>query len=226
MRTGRQPLRFQEDLVSSAVAELNLGLSLMTHEARGLDEQPFSSDILYYVFLCIQKVSSPFITLHHSTRRVRVNLSISGCSISVKMDAWTIFSLILIMFGSLSLYTRFWMDGSRASASWVGETSAFPSGYSVQYRQNQHACFVLFFLSQGTLFPVTWRRRCYGSVNSWVRILQPRCSPLSCTSTQSEEHLRWLSRNGSGEVLSHTCFLIHISVADISGWRLPSSTWK
>ncbi|KAM3622146.1 uncharacterized protein V6R79_020863 [Siganus canaliculatus] len=53
----RQPLRFQEDLVSSAVAELNLGLSLMTVEARGSDEEKFASDVLYYVFLCIQKVS-------------------------------------------------------------------------------------------------------------------------------------------------------------------------
>ncbi|XP_056293057.1 transcriptional regulator QRICH1-like isoform X2 [Pseudoliparis swirei] len=51
----RQPLRFQEDLVSSAVAELNLGLSLMTQEARGSDEEEFTSDVLYYVFLCIQK---------------------------------------------------------------------------------------------------------------------------------------------------------------------------
>ncbi|XP_044069783.1 transcriptional regulator QRICH1-like isoform X1 [Siniperca chuatsi] len=51
----RQPLRFQEDLVSSAVAELNLGLSLMTQEARGSDEEQFASDVLYYVFLCIQK---------------------------------------------------------------------------------------------------------------------------------------------------------------------------
>lgn len=64
MRAGRQPLRFQEDLVSSAVAELNLGLALMTQEARGLDEQPFSSDVLYYVFLCIQKVGNLFITQH------------------------------------------------------------------------------------------------------------------------------------------------------------------
>lgn len=54
---GRQPLRFQEDLVSSAVAELNLGLSLMTQEARGSDGEQFTSDVLYYVFLCIQKVS-------------------------------------------------------------------------------------------------------------------------------------------------------------------------
>ncbi|XP_073324408.1 transcriptional regulator QRICH1-like isoform X1 [Pagrus major] len=51
----RQPLRFQEDLLSSAVAELNLGLSLMTQEARGSEEEQFASDVLYYVFLCIQK---------------------------------------------------------------------------------------------------------------------------------------------------------------------------
>uniref|UniRef100_A0AAQ6IN60 DUF3504 domain-containing protein n=1 Tax=Anabas testudineus TaxID=64144 RepID=A0AAQ6IN60_ANATE len=54
----RQPLRFQEDLVSSAVAELNLGLSLMTQEARGSAEEEFAPDILYYVFLCIQKYLS------------------------------------------------------------------------------------------------------------------------------------------------------------------------
>ncbi|XP_028301619.1 transcriptional regulator QRICH1 [Gouania willdenowi] len=54
----RQPLRFQDDLVSSAVAELNLGLSLMTQEARGLEEEQFAPDVLYYVFLCIQKYLS------------------------------------------------------------------------------------------------------------------------------------------------------------------------
>ncbi|XP_029007138.1 transcriptional regulator QRICH1-like [Betta splendens] len=54
----RQPLRFQEDLVSSAVAELNLGLSLMTQEARAQEEQQFAPDVLYYVFLCIQKYLS------------------------------------------------------------------------------------------------------------------------------------------------------------------------
>ncbi|XP_023269942.1 glutamine-rich protein 1-like isoform X2 [Seriola lalandi dorsalis] len=54
----RQPLRFQEDLVSSAVAELNLGLSLMTQEARGTEEEQFAPDVLYYVFLCIQKYLS------------------------------------------------------------------------------------------------------------------------------------------------------------------------
>ncbi|CAJ1052097.1 glutamine-rich protein 1-like [Xyrichtys novacula] len=51
----RQPLRFQEDLVSSAVAELNLALCLMTQEARGEDNEEFASDVLYYIFLCIQK---------------------------------------------------------------------------------------------------------------------------------------------------------------------------
>ncbi|XP_008318045.1 transcriptional regulator QRICH1 isoform X2 [Cynoglossus semilaevis] len=54
----RQPLCFQEDLVSSAVAELNLGLSLMTTEARGIEDEQFSPDVLYYVFLCIQKYLS------------------------------------------------------------------------------------------------------------------------------------------------------------------------
>lgn len=56
MSAGRQPLRFQEDLVSCAVAELNIGLSLMTQEARGLEGEPFDPDVLYYIFLCIQKV--------------------------------------------------------------------------------------------------------------------------------------------------------------------------
>ncbi|XP_071376856.1 transcriptional regulator QRICH1-like [Centroberyx affinis] len=54
----RQPLRFQEDLVSSAVAELNVGLALMTQEARGPEQEEFAPDVLYYVFLCIQKYLS------------------------------------------------------------------------------------------------------------------------------------------------------------------------
>uniref|UniRef100_I3KKY1 Glutamine rich 1 n=1 Tax=Oreochromis niloticus TaxID=8128 RepID=I3KKY1_ORENI len=52
---GRQALRFQEDLVSCAVAELCMGLSLMTTEARGLEGESYEADVLYYVFLCIQK---------------------------------------------------------------------------------------------------------------------------------------------------------------------------
>ncbi|MCI4390076.1 hypothetical protein PGIGA_G00118220 [Pangasianodon gigas] len=51
----RQPLRFREDLVSSSVGELNVALSLMTQEARGLEGETFEPDALYYVFLCIQK---------------------------------------------------------------------------------------------------------------------------------------------------------------------------
>uniref|UniRef100_A0A1A7WNX3 Glutamine-rich 1 n=1 Tax=Iconisemion striatum TaxID=60296 RepID=A0A1A7WNX3_9TELE len=51
----RQALRFQEDLVSCAVAELAMGLSLMTIEARGLEGETYEADVLYYVFLCIQK---------------------------------------------------------------------------------------------------------------------------------------------------------------------------
>ncbi|KAM9830892.1 transcriptional regulator QRICH1-like isoform 1-T2 [Syngnathus typhle] len=51
----RQALRYQEDLVSCAVAELCVALSLMTTEARGLEGEPYEADVLYYVFLCIQK---------------------------------------------------------------------------------------------------------------------------------------------------------------------------
>ncbi|XP_042563569.1 transcriptional regulator QRICH1 isoform X2 [Clupea harengus] len=51
----RQPLRYQEDLVSSAVAELNVALALMTEEARGHEGESYEADVLYYVFLCIQK---------------------------------------------------------------------------------------------------------------------------------------------------------------------------
>uniref|UniRef100_A0A667XYF8 Glutamine rich 1 n=1 Tax=Myripristis murdjan TaxID=586833 RepID=A0A667XYF8_9TELE len=51
----RQALRFQEDLVSCAVAELSMALSLMTQEARGLEGETYEADVLYYVFLCIQK---------------------------------------------------------------------------------------------------------------------------------------------------------------------------
>ncbi|NWZ31471.1 QRIC1 protein, partial [Asarcornis scutulata] len=51
----RQLLRFQEDLISSAVAELNYGLCLMTREARNGDGEPYDPDVLYYIFLCIQK---------------------------------------------------------------------------------------------------------------------------------------------------------------------------
>ncbi|XP_017723632.1 PREDICTED: glutamine-rich protein 1 [Rhinopithecus bieti] len=54
----RQLLRFQEDLISSAVAELNYGLCLMTREARNGEGEPYDPDVLYYIFLCIQKYLS------------------------------------------------------------------------------------------------------------------------------------------------------------------------
>ena len=44
--------------MSSAVAELSMALSLMTQETRGLEGETYEADVLYYVFLCIQKVSS------------------------------------------------------------------------------------------------------------------------------------------------------------------------
>ncbi|XP_007247776.3 transcriptional regulator QRICH1 [Astyanax mexicanus] len=51
----RQPLRFREDLISSSVAELNVALAMMTQEARGLEDEQYEPDALYYIFLCIQK---------------------------------------------------------------------------------------------------------------------------------------------------------------------------
>ncbi|XP_032892814.1 glutamine-rich protein 1 isoform X3 [Amblyraja radiata] len=51
----RQPLRFQENLLSSAVAELNYGLCLMLKEARTPEGEAYNPDMLYYVCLCIQK---------------------------------------------------------------------------------------------------------------------------------------------------------------------------
>lgn len=51
----RQALRFQEDLVSCAVAELCMGLCYMTTEARGLEGESYEADVLYYIFLCMQK---------------------------------------------------------------------------------------------------------------------------------------------------------------------------
>ncbi|XP_043564358.1 transcriptional regulator QRICH1-like isoform X2 [Chiloscyllium plagiosum] len=51
----RQPLRFQEDLLSSAVAELNYGLCLMLKEARNPEGEAYSPDMVYYICLCIQK---------------------------------------------------------------------------------------------------------------------------------------------------------------------------
>lgn len=51
----RQALRFQEDLVSCAVAELCMGLCYMTTEAHGLEGESFEADVLYYIFLCMQK---------------------------------------------------------------------------------------------------------------------------------------------------------------------------
>lgn len=61
---GRQLLRFQEDLISSAVAELNYGLCLMTREARNGEGEPYDPDVLYYIFLCIQKVGNRTLQEH------------------------------------------------------------------------------------------------------------------------------------------------------------------
>ncbi|KAF3860629.1 hypothetical protein F7725_000884 [Dissostichus mawsoni] len=56
----RQALRFQEDLVSSAVAELCMGLSCMTTEARGLEEETYEADVLYYYLFDNGRVDDVF----------------------------------------------------------------------------------------------------------------------------------------------------------------------
>nr|XP_006122708.1 glutamine-rich protein 1-like [Pelodiscus sinensis]XP_025040199.1 glutamine-rich protein 1-like [Pelodiscus sinensis] len=51
----RKPITFREDVLSVPVAELNYGLCLMTKEARKQDGSSYEADMLYYLFLCIQK---------------------------------------------------------------------------------------------------------------------------------------------------------------------------
>lgn len=46
-----------------------MGLSLMTTEAQGLEGESYEADVLYYVFLCIQKVSYT-----HSSPKLSVDL--------------------------------------------------------------------------------------------------------------------------------------------------------
>ncbi|XP_078465586.1 transcriptional regulator QRICH1 isoform X1 [Lampetra planeri] len=53
--TRRPPLKFKEDLLSAAVAELNYGLCLIARESRRADGTPYPSDALYLLFLNIQK---------------------------------------------------------------------------------------------------------------------------------------------------------------------------
>ena len=50
--------------MSSAVAELSMALSLMTEETRGLEGETYEADVLYYVFLCIQKVRPSAVHTH------------------------------------------------------------------------------------------------------------------------------------------------------------------
>ncbi|XP_053480632.1 transcriptional regulator QRICH1-like isoform X2 [Ictalurus furcatus] len=52
---GRKPLQFQEYLLCTSIAELSLGLSLMIQEAKGFEGKTLEADMLYYIFLCIQK---------------------------------------------------------------------------------------------------------------------------------------------------------------------------
>uniref|UniRef100_A0A674IDX7 QRICH1-like domain-containing protein n=1 Tax=Terrapene triunguis TaxID=2587831 RepID=A0A674IDX7_9SAUR len=51
----RKPMTFREDVLSVPIAELNYGLCLMTKEARKEDGSSYEADMLFYLFLCIQK---------------------------------------------------------------------------------------------------------------------------------------------------------------------------
>uniref|UniRef100_UPI00358FDF2F transcriptional regulator QRICH1 n=1 Tax=Myxine glutinosa TaxID=7769 RepID=UPI00358FDF2F len=51
----RPPLRFKEDIVSAAVAELNYGLCLLVREARKPDGEEHEPDALYFLILSLQK---------------------------------------------------------------------------------------------------------------------------------------------------------------------------
>ncbi|NP_001088872.1 glutamine-rich 1 like S homeolog isoform X1 [Xenopus laevis] len=51
----RKPIIFKEDLLSVPIADLNYGLCLMTKEARKQDGSSYDADMLFYLFLCMQK---------------------------------------------------------------------------------------------------------------------------------------------------------------------------
>lgn len=56
-------MKFREDALCATLVELNYGLCLMTKEARDSDGAPYEADLLYYFFLCIQKVVVVFVSL-------------------------------------------------------------------------------------------------------------------------------------------------------------------
>ena len=115
---GRQALRFQEDLVSCAVAELCMGLSLMTTEARGHEGESYEADVLYYVFLCIQKVCSVWrqkhtlLSIHFMWKDWFDCLFLFFlCSICLITVVWMTFSQISTTLASLTVCTRSWIRG-------------------------------------------------------------------------------------------------------------------
>lgn len=55
-----------------------MGLSLMTQEARGSEDEQFAPDVLYYVFLCIQKVSISILN-HKKAGRIKLRLKLLFC---------------------------------------------------------------------------------------------------------------------------------------------------
>lgn len=97
-----------------------MGLSLMTQEARGSEDEQFAPDVLYYVFLCIQKVSISILN-HKKAGRIKLRLKLLFCvvgvfflfySIFLKMDVWMIFSMIHITLDFAKVYTKSYTTGN------------------------------------------------------------------------------------------------------------------
>ncbi|KAG8439861.1 hypothetical protein GDO86_005871 [Hymenochirus boettgeri] len=51
----KRPIFFKEDILSVPIADLNYGLCLMTKEARKHDGSSYDADMLFFLFLCMQK---------------------------------------------------------------------------------------------------------------------------------------------------------------------------
>ena len=100
--------------MSSAVAELCMALSLMTQEARGMEGETYDADVLFYVFLCIQKVGRTHtrsrkyaIGIHFYSLLTKLSLSptrLSLRSICVIMAVWMMCSLTPTTLASLRVY--------------------------------------------------------------------------------------------------------------------------
>lgn len=120
MFIGRKPLRFQENLLCTSIAELSLSLSLMIQEAKGFEGKTLEADMLSYIFLCIQKVHAITLTICYVPYLYIFFLtfcffSISFCSICLITIELIIYSVIIIISGSNNHCIRYYTHGSPVS---------------------------------------------------------------------------------------------------------------